>query len=188
MCGMQPRFGGRLGAWLCSPIGTHEFLNVRTYVRHRGEPGICFLREWLSNALCVKLGPVAYGLPYRLASIRYEHRHEKRGLQGEVESRGAGRFCYESRVAAEEFAACEAGSLDEFLLERYTAFTCHKTKRRFFRIWHEPWKQSEIEVSLSGTDLLARTFPWFARAELVGANYSPGVKQVWMGWPHAFGG
>lgn len=77
------------------------------------------------------------------------------------------------------------GSLDEFLLERYTAFTCCKSKRRFFRIWHEPWEQREIKISISNNSLLAETFPWFARAEFVGANYSPGAKGVWMGWPHA---
>src|SRR5437868_5384556 len=43
MRGMRPRFGGRLGAWLLRPIATHEFLNVRTYVRHKGESGIYFL-------------------------------------------------------------------------------------------------------------------------------------------------
>ncbi|MBI3881156.1 MAG: DUF2071 domain-containing protein [Verrucomicrobia bacterium] len=51
--GMRPAFGGRLGAWLMKPIATHHFLNVRAYVRHRGEPGIFFLAEWLSNRLAV---------------------------------------------------------------------------------------------------------------------------------------
>jgi len=43
MRGMRPRVGGRFAAWLFKPIATHEFLNVRTYVRHRGESGIYFL-------------------------------------------------------------------------------------------------------------------------------------------------
>src|SRR5947209_7244970 len=37
---MRPRFGGRLAAWLLKPIATHDFLNVRTYVRRDDEPGI----------------------------------------------------------------------------------------------------------------------------------------------------
>src|SRR5436853_7930899 len=28
---------GQLGAWVCRPIATHEFLNLRTYVRHRDD-------------------------------------------------------------------------------------------------------------------------------------------------------
>ena len=52
---MRPRRGGRLTEWLLKPIATHEFLNVRTYVRVNGEPGIFFLAEWLSNRLSVPL-------------------------------------------------------------------------------------------------------------------------------------
>ena len=44
MRGMQPRLGRRLGELLFRPIATHHFLNVRTYVRHRGERGIYFMR------------------------------------------------------------------------------------------------------------------------------------------------
>ncbi|HEX8490696.1 MAG TPA: DUF2071 domain-containing protein, partial [Chthoniobacterales bacterium] len=52
---MRPRLGGRIGEWLLKPIATHEFLNVRTYVRANDEPGIFFLVEWLSNRLSVPL-------------------------------------------------------------------------------------------------------------------------------------
>lgn len=41
--GMHPRFGGRFAKCLFSPLATHQFLNVRTYVRHEGEPGIHWL-------------------------------------------------------------------------------------------------------------------------------------------------
>src|SRR5262249_34894400 len=64
---LRPRFGGALGKWIFRPIATHQFLNVRTYVRHRGEPGIYFIAEWLSNPLSVRLGPGTFGLPYRFA-------------------------------------------------------------------------------------------------------------------------
>src|SRR2546426_7688628 len=70
---MRPRFGGRLSAWLLKPIATHAFLNVRTYVRHYGEPGIYFLAEWLSNRLSVALGPRLFGLPYRLRKNDLQH-------------------------------------------------------------------------------------------------------------------
>src|SRR2546421_5594971 len=57
MSGMRPRLGGRLAAWLFKPIGTHNFLNVRTCARVGSEAGIYFLAEWLSNRLSVALGP-----------------------------------------------------------------------------------------------------------------------------------
>src|SRR2546423_6130153 len=46
---MRPRIGGKLGEWLLKPLATHEFLNIRNYVRHRDEPGIYFLAEGLYN-------------------------------------------------------------------------------------------------------------------------------------------
>lgn len=69
MSGIRPRFGGGLATWLFRPISTHDFLNVRRYVRHGGELGIHFLAEWLSSRLAVKLGPATFGLTYRLGKI-----------------------------------------------------------------------------------------------------------------------
>jgi uncharacterized protein len=178
---MRLRVGGRVGAWLCKPVATHSFLNVRTYVRHRGEAGICFLSEWLSSWLSVQLGPRLYGLPYRYAKIRYDHVHEQKQLSGKVESLNGGQFVYEARMDGDRFKPCEAGSLDEFLVERYTAFNCGGRRRLFFRIWHPPWMQTTAEVSVRENSLLTKTWRWFKDATFAGANYSPGFRDVWMG-------
>ncbi|MFZ4767759.1 MAG: DUF2071 domain-containing protein [Roseimicrobium sp.] len=65
MRGLRLRDCGWLGRLPFLPIATHEFLNVRTYVRHRGDGGIYFLAEWLPNPLSVALGRPVFGLPYR---------------------------------------------------------------------------------------------------------------------------
>src|SRR3954468_21974486 len=93
---MRPRLGGRIGEWLFKPIATHEFLNVRTYVRQRGEPGIYFLAEWLSNPLSVRLGPRTFGLPYRFGKLGYEHTSDG-ALRGTVDAPG-GQLSYEGAV------------------------------------------------------------------------------------------
>ena len=178
---MRPRFGGRFGERFFKPIASHEFLNVRTYVQHNGEPGIFFLAEWLSNRLSVELGPRSFGLPYRFGRIFYDHANREHIMSGTVKA-DDGLLRYRSRPSSENFHASEAGSLTEFLLERYTAFTFHR-RRRLFRVWHEPWEQTPIEVDVSANDLLASTGAWWESAELIGANYSPGVE-VWMGRPH----
>lgn len=51
-----------LGKWPWRPFADERFLNVRPHVRHRGESGILFLAELLSNPLCVALGPGPCGL------------------------------------------------------------------------------------------------------------------------------
>jgi hypothetical protein len=179
---MRPRVGGRFGEWLFKPIASHEFLNVRTYVRHAGEPGIFFLAEWLSNPLSVRLGPRTFGLPYQFGHLRYAHAHEDGELLGTVTA-NEGRLKYRAPVVANGLDPSEAGSQTEFMLERYTAFTRQRRHRRLFRVWHEPWQHAPLEIEVTADNLLASTGVWWRSAECVGANYSPGVE-VWMGRPH----
>ena len=184
---MRPRRGGRIGEWLLKPIATHEFLNVRTYVRANHEPGIFFLVEWLSNRLSVPLGPPVFGLPYRYGRIDYLHDRTTEGISGHVEAKG-GSFSYRGSAASEELAPCEPESLTEFLMERYTAFTQPgRGRRKLFRVWHEPWPQTPLDIEVTDCDLLAVTGEWWKTAQSINANYSPGVE-VWMGRPHRISG
>jgi uncharacterized protein len=185
MRGMRPCHGGRLAAWLFKPVAGNDYLNFRTYVRHDGEPGIYFLTEWMNNRFSVRLGPLTFGLPHRFGELNYRHRDKTGILAGAVcEKTDGPSFAYEATLEKPDFAPCPAGSLDEFLMERYTAFTARRTKRRFFRIWHPPWKQQAIQVSVLDNRLLFGVCPWFSSATLAGANYSPGARDVWMGRPH----
>ena len=181
---MRPWLGGRATEWLLWPIATHEFLNVRIYVRHHDEPGIQFLAEWLPNRLSALIGPPAFGLPYRLGRLEYRHRHETGAISGRVEA-PEGRLLYRADLDPElEFAPVPADSLDEFLVERYTAFMCRGAHRRLFHVWHEPWKQLPVDVEFQDLSLLTSAWPWFREACFVGGNYSPGATDVWMGRPH----
>lgn len=192
---MRPRVGGRFAAWLMIPISTHHFLNVRSYVSVNGEPGIYFMSEWLSNRLSVFLGPRAFGLPYRFAKIvschEWDHPSE-RGPLGTASIRGQvidatsnGAFAYHAILPGDHnFCECETGSLSKWLMERYTAFTHVGSSRRFFRVWHEPWSQASVDISILSKSLLDENWPLFRDARVVGANFSPGVSDVLMGWPH----
>ena len=176
---MRPVFGGKVTAALFNPIATHEFLNIRTYIRHNDEPGIYFLREYLSNRLSVPLGPLAYGLPYHFAQINYQHDSgvkmgQVRAPEGDLE--------YKSSEKG-PLACAESGSLNEFLVERYLAGTGSHRRRQIFRVEHEPWLQCSMEVAKLEGHLLENAGPWAQNATLVCANYSPGVTDVRMGWP-----
>ena len=179
--GMRPRVGGKISRWLFKPIATHHFFNVRTYVRRNGEPAIYFMAEWLSNRLSVALGPVTFGLPYRFGKVEYENEGEKGRIRGKVSAK-EGEFEYCAAVAKDR-SICQPGSLTEFLLERYTAFTSAGRRKQFFRVWHEAWEQTPIEIEVRRDNLLAATGGWWPTAQIISANYSPGVG-VWMGRPH----
>jgi hypothetical protein len=182
--GMRPPLGGRFSAWLFRPIATHDFLNVRTYVRHNDECGIHFLAEWLSSRLAAKLGPTTFGLPYRHGRIAYAH--EPCGtVHGHVaDAVDGGKLEYHARLDSRALQPCPAGSLDEWLMERYTAFNSAGWCRRFFRVSHPSWQQCMADVRLNDFSLLTRNWHCFNHAQQIGANYSPGFDTVWMGWPH----
>ncbi len=183
---MRFRIGGKKFAFLLRPIATHNFLNVRTYVKCGRERGIYFITEWLSNWLSVQLGPLLYGLPYHYAKINYQHLHENNRLSGRVEApdRGDG-VSWEARFSPDRiFSPSESGSLAEFLLERYTAYTAKGSTARFSRIWHPPWPQASANLAIGDDALLRKTWKWFGNGQLAGANYSPGFDEVWMGRAH----
>jgi uncharacterized protein YqjF (DUF2071 family) len=186
---MRPYVGGRWTEWWFRPIATHEFLNVRTYVRERGESGICFLAEWIPNRISFHLGGPLFGLPYRLGRLDYQQPFAKApvdfaGTVTGVKDRGAFRYHGGTRRrSVAPYAECEAGSLDEWLMERYTAFTCRNGVARRFQVWHPPWQQTRVKVEVVDASLLTDVWPWFGESHLVGANASPGFQDVWMGRP-----
>jgi uncharacterized protein YqjF (DUF2071 family) len=108
MRGMRFFRGGALTAWLLRPIATHNFLNVRTYVRRGREDGIYFLAEWLNNKLSVMLGPGVFGLPYRLGRLKYEHDWNARALRGRVEDR---KGIFECHAVPKKIPSCEKMNL-----------------------------------------------------------------------------
>jgi hypothetical protein len=164
-------------------VATHALLNLRTYVRHGDETGIYFISEWVPNPLSRVLGPLLYGLPYRLGRLEYGQEDGGRSVGGRVmASRDSARFSYHGkRKPAARLTVCRAGSLDEFLLERYTAFTKCGSRRRLFRVWHEPWLNVPLDLTVEEQSLIVRTHRWFGSATCVGAHFSPGVRDVWMG-------
>lgn len=193
----RPRLGGRLTEWVMAPFTNQGFLNVRTYVKHDGEPGIFFLAEWLSSRLSTFIGPRTFGLPFRFGRLDFDHRIERGRLEGRVTGKndsgaGTSRFAHLAYAAEVDPAAdcrpCEEYSLTEFLVERYSAFTDRRGVRRRFRIWHEPWPLTPIDVEVSDAGLLEQTGRWMASAQLIGGHYSPGVADVWMGRPCCING
>ena len=195
---LRPTVGGRISEWFAAPLAEHEFLNVRTYVRHGDVSGIFFMTEWIPNRLAAFVGPRTYGLPYRLGRLEY------RGMRREIEAAGrrlvirgmgaspmqlAAPAAERQRAAGRRKCMGEAPmpqedeSLDQFLLERYTAFTHRNGVLRRFDVVHEPWPYRRVEVEVVNEGLLELSGGWLAHAELVAAHYSQGVRNVTISAP-----
>jgi uncharacterized protein YqjF (DUF2071 family) len=177
--------GGPLTSWMTRTIGTHAYLNVRTYVKNEEAPSIYFITEWLPNRIATALGPLTFGLPYRFGRIDYRHDHEQGQLSGSVGSGcGSELLSYTASMPAQQsYAAPEADTLTEFLMERYVAYTSAGSSKKKFRVWHEPWEQVAVEAVVDDRGLLDFSGDWVRSAKLIGANYSPGLRDVRMSRP-----
>ncbi len=187
---LRPTFGGSLTAFPFKVLGETRFLKVRTYVRHDHDSGIYFIKEFMSSRLSAPLGPLTYGLPYHFARLEYDCRDRNYAFDGRIkriEGRER-RLRFSARIRPRLLGASFPGAAShdeviEFLTEQYTAYTCHRGKRRLFRIWHKPWPLHPATVTIEDQDLLNTTGDWLKEAHFVGAQYSPGVRNVWMGPP-----
>ena len=163
-------------------LGEQRFLNLRTYVRHRGESGAFFFWSWLSRPWNLPLAGRPLGLTCEFATTCYRHEHERGHLQGTVTATER-RFTYRARIEPDEVSAsCPSGSLAEFALERYAGFFWYRGAGRVFRVGHPAWLQAPVTATIEDS-LIVRKFPWFERARFMGAQYAPGFDDVWIGRP-----
>jgi uncharacterized protein len=170
-------------AWAFGLLSRQQFLNVRTYVHHRDEPGALFLWGWLSKPLPLALP--TFDLPCAFANIDYHHAFESGRLRGEVNAR-ARQFSYRATIHSQsKFEPCNFGSLAEFTMERYSGFFYRGGNRgRIFRAWHPAWLQTGVDATIKDEGLLTKKFNWFKEAKFVGANFAPGFNQVSLGRVH----
>lgn len=172
-----------LSQLLTWPVRNYLFCNVRTYVRVGGEPGIYFLREWVSSPVAALAAPRVYGLPYVPARLRYDHDRAQDRFVG-VASTGGRQLTLEAEIRYErDGQAVAPGSLDAFVLDRYSGYTARGRRRWRFRIWHTPWSVLEATGRIVDPDLLRLTGEWLAGSEPALTNFSPAVPEVWIGLP-----
>ncbi len=176
---------GRWTRWLLWPFAVQRFLNVRTYVKVGDEAGIFFLTEFVSSPFSLPLGYLAYGLPYHLAKVVYWQSPGDGVFHGLVASPfGDENLAYQAElVEAENYRQSEPGSLKEFLLERYVAFTSFGNSSRKFRIRHKVWLAVDLDLEMIDDSLMTRRFPFLDRGRIASAYHTPGVFDVWMGKP-----
>jgi uncharacterized protein YqjF (DUF2071 family) len=154
-------------------------INLRTYVRHRDQPGVYFLSLDCGQHMVNLAAGTLFGLPYLEADVSVVR-------EGEW-------FCYESRRDAlgrrraaamlrcryrpeGQPARVEPGSLNAFLIERYSLFTVRARSRRIYRgdIEHPRWTVAPGVLQLD-----QNTVPSAAGLPIAGPPdhfcFSPGV-------------
>ncbi len=112
-------------------------MNLRTYVTHRGRPGIYFFTLDTTSRLAVLAARALYRLPYRRAEMRILHFADRTRY---VARRDGSEFDAVYRPEGAEFAA-RPDSLEYFLVERYALYSTLPGGRLLRgEIQHRPWR------------------------------------------------
>jgi len=131
-------------------------LNVRTYVRHRGRPGVWFFSLDAAHSVLVHGARAAFSLPYYRARMRLEQANGWHAFNSRRIHRGAApaHFAARYRAAGSAFVPA-AGSLEHWLTERYCFYTVDRRKRlRRCDVAHPPWQLRLGEYELLENDLV----------------------------------
>lgn len=147
--------------------------NVRTYVVHKGKPGVYFFSLDASSLLAVWAARVGWELPYFHASMREAQDGAARTY---ASHRGGGAAALDVTFRPEaKLGESVPDTLEHFLLERYLLFVKKKGRIHVGQVHHAPYEGwtatvddlSQTLVDASGLHIGART------PDLV--HYSPGV-------------
>jgi hypothetical protein len=124
-------------------------LNVRTYVRVGGVPGVWFLSLDASSLFFVNAGRALYGLPYRLARMTTVASGERVHY---LSTRSDACFAasYEPCGPA---APAEPGSLEHFLVERYRLFAQRRGRLITAVVSHEPWPLQPVAARIDVNEM-----------------------------------
>jgi uncharacterized protein YqjF (DUF2071 family) len=149
--------------------------NVRTYVREPGgRHGIWFLSLEASSLPIVVGARVLLGLPYKWARMQMRQTEAGRVEYQTRRFSGRARHSVSYEIGAATGSAAP-GTLDHFLVERYTLFSVHAGLLLRQSVAHAPYLLHEARVLQLDDGLLQanRIHPPVATPEVT--HYSPGV-------------
>lgn len=138
-----------------APFGL-DFLetNLRTYVHHKGEPGVFFFSLEASSWLAVKAARLGWGLPYFHADMgthregdRVHYTTQRKGAEPKVETSVA-------YSLGELLGPSLEGTLEHFLLERYLLFTVDGSRVSRGHVHHVPYPAQRATLHAWNDDLV----------------------------------
>jgi uncharacterized protein len=125
-------------------LWTFPEVNVRTYVRVGGKPGVFFFSLDAANRPAVAAAQIFLNLPYKNAAIALTH--DDAGVRYEVRRRdGAARLSATYAPIGSVFVAAP-GTVEHFLTERYCLYHVNRRGQPYrMDIHHPPWQLQRAE-------------------------------------------
>ncbi|TWT84664.1 hypothetical protein CA13_61440 [Planctomycetes bacterium CA13] len=113
--------------------------NVRTYVVHRGRPGVYFFSLDASSRLAVWAARAGWALPYFYSKMNDLRDGDHATYWSERASSGSSATHSVSYSVGEEFGESQPGTLEHFLLERYLLFVERRETIHVGHVHHRPY-------------------------------------------------
>ena len=129
-------------------------LNVRTYVLHRGVPGVWFFSLDASKVIPAIAARVLFSLPYFKAQMEFHDEGPEFRFSSTRTGSPAAGFKASWRSGL-ELRAPDVESLAFFLVERYCLFAARRRELSITRIYHHPWMLDEAIVSSYASTMLS---------------------------------
>jgi hypothetical protein len=145
MSGVRPRLTPPLPG-----LQTFPELNVRTYVTHRGQPGVWFFSLDAAHPLAVEAARATFHLNYRIARMRCDRAGDQIRYASVRTAPGAppATFAAHYRPNGPVFQA-KSGTLDSFLTERTYLYAANR-RGELWRgaVHHAPWPLQRAEAEI----------------------------------------
>src|SRR5262249_10290686 len=129
-----------------------EELDVRTYVHHKGVPGIWFFSLDANSRAAVLSARAFFHLPYYDADIKMQGKNKLKYRSKRLDDPPAV-FKAEWTVG-KALPKSQPGSREFFLTERYVLYTELEGELYRARIYHEPWQLYEAELTAFASSML----------------------------------
>jgi uncharacterized protein YqjF (DUF2071 family) len=128
-------------------------LNVRTYVRAGGKPGVYFFSLDAANPIAVHTARLLLRLPYYRAAMRVVRTARGVSYRSARAGRRPAEFAADYRPVG-EVVNPKPGSLEYFLTERYCLYARGRRRRPYrLDIHHPPWPLQPAEAEIGGNSM-----------------------------------
>lgn len=155
-----------------APLSNFDEINIRTYVKYKGESGVYFLSIEAGNRLSSFLAKSLSGLPYRFSKMALK--------KGNYISKNK-RFgdCVKAAFTVGE-RIHDKTEKDIWLTERYAVFQNSSAQINTYQVHHIPWPINRVDVSRF--QIHYPRFEVLFQQDINAIHYSSGVQVLaWKG-------
>lgn len=154
-------------------------INVRTYVKYDGKPGIYFLSIDVMNWASLKIAKNWYHLPYHSSQIFFQKEEQKFHCHSIRKGNENTPISFKGKYApVSEVYFPKEGTLDHWLIERYCLYSSNNGINIYCGdIHHRPWPLQKAKIELVKNTLFT-PFHFDLFEEKPIAHFSIGVDSL----------